>query len=335
MVVPPQNPPDTDLTIARIGRFLEPELAGVERLLGEIIDSDSRLVREVGDYLNLTGGKKLRPMLTLLVARAFGAPERNPPPIEIAAALEAVHVATLLHDDVIDEGQLRRGQRSVNASWSNDVAILMADYLFSAAFELATRHLESEPLRMICQATRRMCEGELFQIERRDQWLTPNDYLYIITCKTACLFSACTALGGSHARLDSDALARLTAFGIDFGLAFQITDDALDYTAHDSELGKPAGLDLASGKQTLPLILAMGDATAEDRARIQAILGNGRDRTEIHAILQRYDAIDRSIQTARDYAQQSIAHLSGLPVHDETALSHLKSLADYVIARRY
>ncbi len=327
-----RSPASADV-LADIARFLEGDIGRVRALLGGLIQTDSRLIREVGDYLNITSGKMLRPKLLLLVARAFGASGRAAP-VEVAAAMEAIHVATLLHDDVIDHGDTRRGQPSVNSRWGNDVAILMADYLFAASFELAMSKLDPRPLQLICQVTRRMCEGEIYQIERRGQWATPEDYFYIITCKTARLFSACAALGASDAGLDEEPAARVAAFGLDFGLAFQITDDALDYTARDGQLGKPAGLDLASGKQTLPLILAMRDASPEDLKRLHELLGNGKDPVAIREIMDRYDSIGRSIEQAGQYARQAVGHLDGLPVRDPEAFAHLQSLAGYVVQRK-
>ncbi|MCE5231273.1 polyprenyl synthetase family protein [bacterium] len=319
--------------LAEISRYLDDDVARVRGLLRELVNTDSQLIRDVADYLNLTSGKMLRPKLLLLVARAFGGSGRAAP-IEIAAAMEAIHVATLLHDDVIDKGDTRRGQPSVNARWGTDVAVLMADFLFAASFELAMTKLDPKPLQLICQVTRRMCEGEIFQIERRGQWATFEDYFYVITCKTARLFSACAALGANHAGLNEDMATQVAAFGLDFGLAFQITDDTLDYTARDGQLGKPAGLDLASGKQTLPLILAMRDASPEDLHRLRELLGNGKDPVAIREILDRYDSIAQSIEQAGQYARSASGHLEGLPIRDPEAYAHLQSLARYVVARK-
>lgn len=319
--------------LAEISRYLEDDVARVRELLRGLIQTDSKLIRDVGDYLNLASGKMLRPKLLLLVARAFGVAGRAAP-VEVAAAMEAIHVATLLHDDVIDHGDTRRGQPSVNARWGTDVAILMADYLFAASFELAMSKLDPRPLQLICQVTRRMCEGEIYQIERRRQWITTEDYFYIITCKTARLFSACAALGATDAGLSDELTSRVAAFGLDFGLAFQITDDTLDYTARDGQLGKPAGLDLATGKQTLPLILAMRDASPDDLGRLHELLGNGKDPRQIREIMDRYGSINEAIEQAGQYARQASIHLEGLPVRDPAAFCHLQSLSRYVVQRQ-
>lgn len=330
MAIHPSNPaPDT---VGAIGQFMADELAGVTQALRAMLDSDTTMIREVGDYISLAGGKHLRPMVTLLAFRAYGG--QGPAPIEVAAAMEAVHVATLLHDDVIDKAPLRRGRPSVNARWGDDVAILMADYLYSAAFDVALRHLDAEPMRLITRVTRRMCEGEMFQIERRGRWLTPDDYLRIISDKTAFLFAGCAALGGMTAGLPAEQVAALSAFGMDFGLAFQITDDALDLTASASQLGKPAGLDLQNGKQTLPIILTLEDAAPEDRRRLQAALSEGRDYDFVHDLLDRHRAIERALDAARNYGRQALTHLQGLGVQDENACEFLHALPDYVIGRQ-
>lgn len=333
MAVQPHQPAPSRDTVAEIGQYLAPELRKVEAILQGIVDSDSQMIREVGEYVALTSGKKLRPMLNLLATRAF-----NPTgevSVQIAAAMELVHVATLLHDDVIDKAQIRRGQQSVNARWGDDVAILMADYLYSAAFELLLENLVAPPLRMVCKVTRRMCEGEMFQIERRGAWLTSEDYLHICSCKTGWLFSACAALGGELAHLESDHVARLAAFGMDFGLAFQITDDTLDYTAQSESWGKAVGSDLAAGKQTLPLILTLQHADEDEAAELRRALGEGGDPEIIHRAMARHRAIERSLDVARRYSSQSVEHLAPLEVRDPVAYEYLVMLPEYVIDRQY
>lgn len=333
MVIQSQQPAQSGDLVAEISDFLAPELQAVQRMLREIVESDSPLIRQVGDYVCLTSGKKLRPMMTLLAARAFG--REAAAPVHVAAAMEAVHVATLLHDDVIDKANLRRGKPSVNAQWGDEVAILMADYLYASAFELTLHHLEPEPLRLICQITRRMCEGEVFQLEKRDARLSFDDYMYLITCKTAYLFSACGGLGAMCAGLSSDEVAKTTSFGLDFGLAFQITDDALDYVATDEQWGKPVGIDLVNGKQTLPLILALRDASPADRAQMEAILDGGRDLRPIVPYIEQYHSIQCALDIAREHSRKALGHLQGLTVVDRAAYDYLTALPEFVINRRY
>lgn len=334
MVISSHTPVPSKDPVSEISTYLSAELKTVDTLLHEVLQSDSPLIREVGEYICLTGGKKIRPMMTLLTARAFGAASRELP-VKVAAAMEAIHVATLLHDDVIDKASMRRGKPSVNARWGDDVAILMADFLFSSAFDLALSQLTPEPLRLLTQVTRRMCEGEMLQIERRGNWLSSEDYLSIIRCKTAYLFSACCALGALSAGLGPDLVSEVTNFGLNFGMAFQITDDALDYIASDAHWGKSLGMDLADGKQTLPLLLTLQAASPADRDRIEAIMNNGRDLSALAAIFARYDAIERSLEMARDYAAQASTQLAGLPPSGETAREYLVALTHYVVRRRY
>lgn len=329
-----QNPASSGDLVGEIGTLLAPDLKKVEQRLRKLVASDSKIIREVGEYVCLASSKKLRPMVTLLIARAFGDPGREAP-VELATAMEAVHVATLLHDDVIDKAALRRGQMSVNARWGDDIAILMADYLYASAFDLALHHLHAEPLRLICNITRRMCEGEIYQIECREKWLSFDDYLHIITRKTAALFSACAAVGAWHSGLSNDVATQVGSFGHEFGLAFQITDDTLDYTADSALWGKPVGIDVTSGKQTLPLILALQSASPADRAAIERELAAGCDFGRMMEILERYNAIERALDIARTHARQACAHLEGLPVQDAAAFEFLQTLPDYVIARRY
>lgn len=322
----------TDDTVKIITDRLAEEIGEVNRLLRESLDSESDLIREVGEFVAFTGGKKLRPLLLLLSARAM-APER-PPPVEVAAAVELIHVATLIHDDVIDKATMRRGKPSVNAKWGDDVAILMADYLYASAFELALQHLDPKPLRIICEVTRRMCEGEMFQIEKRGRWLTPEDYLHVITRKTAYLFSASAAMGALAGGLPPEAVAQASAFGLDFGLAFQVTDDTLDFTADPETWGKSIGIDLASGRQTLPIILALRHASEADRQKLEIALENGRDLAQVKMFLDRYDAIPRSLEVAQNYCSQCLGHIAGFEIRNSMAHDFIQMLPEYVVARR-
>jgi octaprenyl-diphosphate synthase len=328
-----QQSAHSDDTITEISHFLADDLHQVEGILRSMLESESSLIREIGDYICLASGKKLRPMLTLLVSRAFGSSMTSP--VEVAAAVEAVHVATLLHDDVIDKARLRRGKPSVNARWGDDVAILMADFLYAGSFELALHHLDPEPLKLICEVTRRMCEGEMFQIEHRGKWMTPDDYLYVISCKTAHLFSASAAMGGLTGGLAIEDIARISSFGLDFGLAFQVTDDTLDFTADHNQWGKSVGIDLMSGRQSLPIILTLRDASEEDRKILADILSEGLNFNLLNDLIQKYHAIENSLEVARNYMSQCMACLEGLELRDSEAWEFLHALPDYVLGRQY
>lgn len=317
----------------KIAESLSSELAGVDAILCETLDSESSLIREVGDYVSFTRGKKLRPMLNLLMAKSMG--PRRRAPIEVAAALELIHVATLLHDDVIDRATVRRGKPSVNARWGDAVAILMADYLYARAFDLALSSLRPEVMRVFTRVTQKMCEGEMFQIESRERALSMKEYLHVIQRKTGSLFSACTSLGMLLAGGSDEDISNAGAFGFDFGIAFQITDDALDFAAHDQQWGKNIGMDVSSGQQTLPLILALGEASEQDRRSIETWMQNGRDFHEIFETIQRYNGVERALEHAHRYAEQASSTLELLKPADLETFESLAALPEYVIGRAY
>lgn len=321
-------------TVKKITEFLAKDLDRVDALLAESLDdSESELVREVGQYVCFTKGKKLRPILTILTTQAL-APEKSAP-VEVAAAIELIHVATLLHDDVIDKASMRRGRPSVNARWGDDVAILMADYLYARAFDLALSTLRPEVMRLLCKVTQRMCEGEMFQIKLRDRNLTETDYLHVVERKTGSLFSACTALGALLGGASQNEINRARAFGFNFGIAFQITDDALDYNAHDEQWGKDIGMDVSGGKQTLPLLLALDAATSEDRAFIEKWMKNGRDFDSILDTINRYNGVERALDEARKYAELAAENLASLSCVRGEARTLLASLPEYVLRRAF
>lgn len=312
-----------------ISDFLKPELTAVEETIDAIIESDTHLVREVGAYVLSSRGKRLRPIMLLLIAKACGYNGNNH--INVAAAIEIIHTATLIHDDVIDKAALRRGKPSVNARWGDDVAILIADYLYANAFRLATQSLNPTIINTICEVTSQMCEGEMFQIEKRQQFLTTEDYLRIVSHKTAFLFSACTGLGAVLADRNEKDILDITRFGMDFGISFQIIDDTLDMVGQDDQLGKDSGTDIRNGKQTLPFIRAYEDGTADERAQLQALWQNGRDLAPMRKIIERNNGIEYSIATARKYSDQAKSHLASLPAGK--AADYCLQLADYVTER--
>lgn len=312
---------------------LKKDLLLVDDLISSVHDSESRLIREVGEYLELGRGKKLRPALAILAARACGKSEGDSDVVAVASCVELFHVATLLHDDVIDEARNRRGRPSVNAKWSNSVAILMADYLYASAFDLSLSSMQPEILRLLCQVSQRMCEGEMYQIEKEGQVLTREDYFKIIEHKTARLFSACAGVGAMVANGDGDAVARLSEFGFLFGVAFQITDDTLDYTAADRNWGKPVGGDIAGGKQTLPLIHTLEVASPDDRSALLGMMNNGRDFQGVLSHIEKYNGLDHAREVARDYASRATQSLDGWQGNGQ--LQPFRDLCDYVVSRGF
>lgn len=302
--------------------FLRADLARVQEHLNEVYEVNGALMQEVAEYVRELRGKLLRPAMVCLSARALG--YRGDPAVysRLGASIELFHVATLLHDDVIDKADERRGRATVNARWGDDVAILFADYLYASSFDLALSSLRPEVLRLLTRTTQAMTEGEMFQIERRGDWLSVQDYFEIIKKKTACLFSASTGLGAVIADAPADTISTMAEYGMEFGMAFQITDDALDYEAQEGRWGKRVGADVKEGKQTLPLLHALGAATERDRAVLVEALGNGRDFNLIHSYVRKYDGIGHSLAQAGRHAQRSQELLSGLPASEALRILH-------------
>jgi len=315
--------------IDRLSRLLRDDLAKVDAHIESILASDTDLVREVGQYVRATGGKRLRPMLAILASRSWGYAGEDH--TKVAAALELVHTATLLHDDVIDKAPLRRGQPTVNAKWGDDVAILIADYLYSHAFNLAMQSLPPRVLSVICQVTAKMCEGELFQIEKRDTLLTRDDYLRIVRNKTAYLFSACTGLGSVLANASEQSTLLMSNYGLNFGIAFQITDDTLDLVASDNEIGKQHWADIRNGKQTLPIIRTFEVASPADREDLLNCWNNGRDSERILRHVRKYDGVEYALREARAFAAEARRQLDELG--DSEPVEMMRELADYVVGR--
>jgi octaprenyl-diphosphate synthase len=320
-----------DNVIEEIASFLAPDLLRVDEHLQEILDSDTALVREVGQYVLSSRGKRLRPILAILAAKVFK--YAGDDHTKVATALELVHSATLLHDDVIDKAPLRRGRPTVNARWGDDVAILIADFLFARAFSLAlSTAMSPKVLSLICQVTARMCEGEMFQIENSDAILTRDDYLRIIRGKTAYLFSACTTLGAVLARAPEQQVMLLSAYGLNFGIAFQIVDDTLDLIASDDEIGKPHWADIRNGKLTLPLIYVFESASERDRKELLESWRNGRDPERIVPFIEKYGGIEYALAEARRYATIACEQLADFPAVEPVRM--LCRLADFIVERR-
>ena len=316
--------------LGKLSAHLADDLEAVDELIRRVLRSRVGLTNEVVDYLRATSGKRLRPMVALLASGVGG--QRVDARILAAAVVELLHIASLLHDDVIDHASLRRGRATVNARWSNDVAILMADFLYSRAFSAAFEMLPPDMIAVLCDVAAVMCDGEMFQIEKNGQLLSEEDYGFIIECKTAELFSACGRLGGAISGAGEAAVDALTRYGRAFGCAFQIVDDVLDLTADPSLLGKDIGTDIACGKQTLPLIRALSKADAEDRQFLLEALTDGRNPTEVVACVSKYDGIEYAMEVARHHAVAARKAVEGLP--DAVSRTYLCDLTEVVVNRR-
>ena len=308
------------------------DLAEVERILTETLASArpgvDRLLAHLGHYK----GKRLRPALLLLTARACG--KVTPAHHLLGAVVEMIHTATLVHDDVLDSAEVRRHVPTVNALWGNQASILLGDYLFTHAFHLSSTLDDVRACRIIGAATNRVCGGELQQICRRGQLdLSEDEYFDIIDAKTAELTACCCKLGALYAGMDEDVVQQLEKFGRSLGIAFQIADDLLDLIGEEKTAGKSLGTDLEQQKLTLPLIYLFQNAPADQAARVRSILtaaGNHKREAllpELHAA----GALEYTRHKAETFASSALAELDCLPPSEGRAI--LESLADRVVHR--
>src|SRR6516164_1669917 len=290
------------LTAIEIFDLVRAGLAEVEREIGLESVASVHAITYIGQYLQSGGGKRLRPILVLLCGRLFG--ESNPGLIRMAAVVEMIHTATLVHDDVIDMAKTRRGRPSINTVWGNHTSVLAGDWLYMQAFQVALRERSFPVLDLLINLTQMMVEGELLQLERIGKiGVTEADYMELIDRKTASLFSACARLGAITQNASSETEARLGEYAWNLGIAFQLIDDILDFTSREKILGKPVGNDLREGKVTLPLIYALESADADERKRVESVLADGNyDQVPFAKILQiltRYNSIERARERAQ------------------------------------
>ncbi len=329
------GPAGRALRHADVGELYAPvsdEMDDVERLLRRELRSDFPYVNELIQHGCLLGGKRLRPALLLLVAKAIG-PVRQEHTV-LAAVVEMIHTATLIHDDVLDEAETRRHLATVNSRWDNKASVLLGDFLFTHAFYLASTLESTWACRQIGRATNIVCEGELRQKGTRgDFTLSEQEYLSIIAAKTAEL-CACSCRLGAHYALASDEIVdAMTRFGLELGIAFQIVDDVLDLFGDEQTTGKSLGTDLEQQKLTLPLIRALA---AADRAQKEQILDivNGPEpqrRECLTPVLEQFGALDYTRQQAEEHIRRAVQQLDCLP--DSSIRSHLAELAEFVAAR--
>ncbi len=318
----------------RVGQLVGPELRAIEEEIARALDSPVALIQEMGGYIAGAGGKRLRPILLLLAARVAG--YRGPRSMRLGCAVELLHTATLIHDDVVDQASLRRGRPSANAQWGNDASILVGDYLYSKSFSILVRDNDRSIMETLARATVSMTEAEVFQLElKRNGRATEADYLRIITQKTASFISACCRIGALLGQADAERVEALTRYGLDVGVAFQISDDSLDFVADQARLGKAVGADLREGKRTLPLIATLERASPEDRERIQSFLAcrelSDGEVEEIRRLVVKHDGIEYALSRARSYAQSAKDDLAPFPPSEERET--LSLIADYVVDR--
>jgi octaprenyl-diphosphate synthase len=320
------------LDLPAILALAAPDMAAVDALIRHRLGSDVVLVNQVAEHIVSGGGKRLRPMLLLLAARALG--HQGPDARQLAAVVEFIHTATLLHDDVVDESDLRRGRKTANAVFGNAASVLVGDFLYSRSFQLMVELERVEVMKILADTTNAIAEGEVLQLLHiRNPDTDEPAYLRVIERKTAVLFAAATRLGALLAGADAAVQQALHDYGMALGYAFQIADDVLDYSADESALGKHLGDDLAEGKATLPLIHAILHSDAVTRERLRTIVQEG-DVDAMPEVLAAIDAtggIDYSRKRAEDYAEATERALDGLG--DNEAVAALRGLAHYAVRR--
>jgi octaprenyl-diphosphate synthase len=290
------------------------EMQTVDAVIVERLRSDVALINQIAHYIISAGGKRIRPRLVLLFARALGfeGPER----FTLAAIVEFIHTATLLHDDVVDESSLRRGRQTANALFGNAASVLVGDFLYSRAFQMMVSVNRMRVLDVLADATNVIAEGEVLQLmNMHDPDLAIEDYLRVIRYKTAKLFEASARLGAVLAKADAATEERCADYGRSLGTAFQLVDDLLDYQGDTQELGKNVGDDLREGKPTLPLLIAMARGTEEERLLIRHAIEHGEVERlpDIVQIVRRTGALEATREAARAQAEQARASLEALP----------------------
>lgn len=328
------SPPAGPVTVDFLKPVIGPDMVGVDQVLRDSLRSDVALIHTVADYIIGSGGKRLRPALLLLAARAcgYGGTDHR----VLAAVVEMIHTATLLHDDVVDESDLRRGHATANAAFGNAASVLVGDFLYSRAFQLMVGVGSMRVLEIVADATNRIAEGEVMQLMNTgDAALDERAYLAVIERKTATLFEAAARIGavlGGSERGREDALAR---YGRHLGIAFQIMDDVLDYSGDAGAIGKNVGDDLAEGKMTLPLIRALAVGRDAEKGVIRhAVSERGRSEfAAVAAALETTGALAWSRERAALEARDAAACLDGLPEAPETAA--LLQLAAFAAQRTY
>jgi octaprenyl-diphosphate synthase len=326
---------DVRLTAKRIFSLIASELGHVEAEFEHQARSNVQVIAFLGDYLRASGGKRVRPALTILSNYAVGGDGSRYNSIRMATVMEFLHTATLVHDDVIDGSDKRRDRPTVNALFGNETAVLMGDWLYMSAFETSLSERSLPILDILTAVTRKMTEGELMQLTllgRTD--ISESQYLNVLQRKTAYLFSACCEVGALLGGADEEKREALRDYGKNLGTAFQLIDDLLDFTATDGELGKASGVDLLGGKVTLPLIyLIESDGAA--REMVETVIKEGSyqsvSRKDLFTCVERVEGLERARARANAFAEAARACLDVLP--DSEYAEALRAIPTYVLER--
>jgi len=320
--------------LSQIFESIRVDLESVDREFGRQVQSQVELIPKIGRYIQTSGGKRMRPAVLLMASRLSG--YQGDRAVLYAAVVEFIHTATLVHDDIIDDSDLRRGRLAVHSRWGNDITVLLGDYLYIKSMALALTYDTLDIVRLLCDVTLRMIEGELFQLTKNgDADITEEQHFDIIRRKTAYLFGGCAQIGGLLGKVTKEREEALQQYGFNLGIAFQLVDDLLDFTGDARALGKPIGADLREGKMTLPLIhLLQQDDEAGGRI-VREIIAS-RSTTEdqwddLLGILNQHRSIDYAYRRALEYAERAKKPLSAFPPSSER--DALIALPDYVLSR--
>ena len=324
------------MILTELTQPIKKDLERVEKKIAQSLKTENLFIQQMVDYLSHSTGKRVRPALAILSAKYCGNLTENT--ISLGAALEMLHVATLIHDDIIDNSAVRRKQKTLNFKWGNEISVLMGDYVFASSFYLMAKDLPKEVVSSLADTTNVICHGEISEtFNRFNVDLTEEQYLEVIKEKTAVLFAASCQTGAMLAGGDTKTVESLYRFGLGIGMAFQVIDDTLDFVGKQTKVGKPVMSDLREGKLTLPVLYCLSSATKQENKKLKAVIlrkvKTASDLKFLNQQLKKYDAIDRSIQRARQFvddAKGALGYLNGNGVKSE-----LIQFADFLINRDF
>ncbi len=315
---------------------IQGELDRVESAIGSALKSDNPFIQQMVDYLARTQGKRVRPALAVLAARFCGTVPSET--IALGAALEMLHVATLIHDDIIDNSSIRRKQKTLNFKWGNEVSVLMGDYVFASSFYLMAKNLPKDILGILADTTNIICRGEISETGNRfNVGLTQDDYELIVREKTACLFAASCETGALLAGGPAETVERFRRFGMGIGMAFQIIDDTLDFVGRQKRVGKPVMSDLREGKLTLPVLICLEKSSAAEKKKIKTMIlrkvKTAADFKFLSLLLKKTDAIRLSVARAQEWVEEAKGAIG--PLKDGRDKNDLIKFADFLIGRDF
>jgi octaprenyl-diphosphate synthase len=322
------------VTLAHIFEPVRHDLDEVEREFARQVESYVSIIPEIGRYIQAGGGKRVRPAVLLMAAKASG--YSGPLAVLYASVVEFIHTATLVHDDIVDESELRRGRQTVHSRWGNDITVLLGDYLYIKSMALALTQDALDVLRVLCDATLKMIEGELYQLSKNgDIDITESQHFEIVQRKTAELFRGCAEIGGLLGRQGDPVRNAFRDYGFNVGVAFQLVDDLLDFTGREEAMGKPIASDLREGKLTLPVIHLMREGGPRARTlvadAVQARALSPEQWTELSGLLKQHRSIEYAYGKATEFGERAKQCLSGLPATPER--DALMALPDYLLSR--